>query len=393
MLQFHKHLIFLILLTLSASSTSLAVYAQEEEPNVGILRLERFTCPREVYPDTSFQVSVDVRYGLHGRPNNATIRAAIYSGYVNFSNPLWQSSPEIVSYGGDKIWNTTLRSPATEGDLKLTAWAFYLNQGSWDFFNNTDNGPSFLEVTIKIGKTANLDVDLRAPSIPVSVDNETIMTSTIGQAQMAFKVGSFHVISVPAFVDLQNETRLAFGGWSDGSNQTSRTVLLDGDLKLVGFYSKQYLLRVNSIVPDYAHSAWYDDGANLTLHVETSLAVGGVLGFLGLRYVFRGWSGDLISASPSPTLLMDRPKNVNADFTIDYTAMIIPVILVLGVLGGSILMILSRRRKPETASIEEQTSAADLTDVCDSCGEPVEADWTHCVHCGKELRASKTVQG
>jgi hypothetical protein len=374
-----------------ASSTTLAVWAQENEPNL-ILSLESFTAPRQVYPNTNFRVTVDVRYGLHGLPNNATIRAAIYSDDVNFSIPLWQSNPEVVSFGGDKLWNATLKSPAEEGNLKLTAWAFYLDKGSWKYFNETDNGPSYLQITVKIGKTANLNVDLKAPGVDIKVDNATIKTSAIGQAQMTLTVGSYHLISVPAVVDLQNNTRLAFGEWSDGSNQTAKTIMLDGDLNLVGFYSKQYLLHVNSIVPDYAHSAWYGDGTNLTLRVATSLPVGGILGFLGLRYVFRGWSGDLISTSPSTTLIMDRPKNVNADFFIDYTSIIIPVILVLGVLGGSILILLRRRRKPEAAAIEEQIAVTAGTEVCDSCGEPVEADWTHCIHCGKKLRSSETAQ-
>jgi len=35
--------------------------------------------PGEVAPNSTFQVTVGVEYGLHGRPDNATIRAAIYS--------------------------------------------------------------------------------------------------------------------------------------------------------------------------------------------------------------------------------------------------------------------------------------------------------------------------
>jgi hypothetical protein len=388
MRMLRSHATFTLLVILVASVTVSAVSA--EEPNV-FLRVESFQCPSIVFPDRSFQVGLVVRYGLHGEPNNATIRAAIYSGEVNFSNPLWQSDPESVSNGGDKVWNVTLVSPATEGDYKLTAWAFYLKQGSWQFLNDSINGPSYLQETIRVGKTANLDVDLGKPNVAVTFDNVTVETSRDGDAQLIILVGNNHIISVQPVVELHNSTRLVFSGWSDGSNQTQRIVTLHGDMKLIGSYRTQYLLSLNSIVPEYSKSDWYNAGANVSLRVDDSIPMGGLLGSLGARYVFRDWSGDLESSSTSVNVVMDKPKTLNANFVGDYTSLVVPIIVAVGLMGG-VLLVALRRRASRPVREEEAVSEVDEHKVCDSCGEPVEEDWVHCVHCGKALRSPEPVQ-
>jgi hypothetical protein len=384
---FMRRVILSIAVTVILSLSVVTVWAQMEEPAVGILRLESFKCPKQVFPGSDFQASIDVRYAVHG-PNNGTIRAAIYSGEVNFSSPLWQSTPQVVENGGDKVWNMTLKSPATEGDFKLTAWAFYLDKGTWSFYSNSTGGPSFLRVTVKISRTASLSVVLGIPDVVVSFDNASVKTSSNGYAQMTLLLGSSHVVSVPPLVEFQNSTRLVFGGWSDRSNVTQRTVLLGGDSKLVGSYVVQYLLRENSIISDYTHSSWYDAGANVSLHVDQSVG-----GFLGLRYVFKGWSGDLGSNSRSVSLIMDRPKVVSADFVVDYSTLVIPIIVMIGIVGG-ILLAIFMRRKSAQAPIEEDVPTEEVSSkFCDGCGEPVEEDWTHCIHCGRELRSPEPVEG
>jgi len=175
-------------------------------------------------------------------------------------------------------------------------------------------------------------------------------------------------------------------------NGTNRTLMLDGNSKLVGSYTTQYLLHVNSIVPTYSQTAWYNTGDNVSLRVARSLPVGGPLSFLGLRYEFKDWSGDLESGSSSINLTMDRPKALNANFVVDYTPLVLPAVLLLGILGGVVLVILRRKRTKSTPPEEQTADATAVPKFCESCGEPVEEDWTHCVHCGKTLRSPETVQ-
>jgi uncharacterized repeat protein (TIGR02543 family) len=337
-----------------------------------------------------------VRYGVHGEPNNATIRAAVYLGEVNFSSPLWQSESRSVSNGGDVVWNVTLLSPPAEGEYKLTAWVFYLEKGSWQFLNDSTS-PSYREATIRVGRSATLEVDLGRPNVAVAFDNVTVKTSINGDAQLQMVIGNKHVVSVPPVVELQNSTRLVFSGWSDGANQTQRTVTLHGDMKLNASYRTQYLLTVNSVVAGYSKSDWYNAGANVSLKVDDSIPMGSMLGSMGAQYVFRGWSGDLTSNSVSVTVVMDRPKTLTANFVADYTSLAIPAIVAVGLIGGVLLIALKRKQSapaPKDVSGEEEAvstneeetpTVAEEQRVCENCGEPVEKEWAHCIHCGKAL--------
>lgn len=205
-------------------------------------------------------------------------------------------------------------------------------------------------------------------------------------------MGAGYEISVAAILPFQNGTRLIFTGWQDGVNSTMRTLLLDGDTRLDGSYKVQYLLRINSIVPSYSSSDWYDSGTILTLHSQNVIPLGGPLSFLGLHYAFRGWSGDIASNEMSINLTLDRPKVVNADFVIDYTPLVIPLILVVGVLGGVALVLVSRRKGKRLVAEDVEVEASQR--VCEHCGEAVETDWTHCIKCGEALGpSSKPVEG
>lgn len=374
------------------SVLGLSVVAADEE-NVGLLRVVRVQHARQVAPSARFSMVIDVEYAIRF---NVTIKSSLFEGSPgNLGGELWHGDETVLSGGGDKLWSVNLTAPSSERtDWALTVFAYYFEDGKWKYFTDDYRGPGFAEITIKVARLARLEIDLGTSNVAVQVDGSTGKTSNLGTLALMLPVGMVHEITVPLVLPFDNSTRLVFTDWQDGTNDTKRTLILDGDTKIAGSYRTQYLLRVNSIVPDYSHSGWYNAGANVSLRVEGSIPTGGLLGFIGLRYVFRGWSGDLGSSSPSLNLTMDKPKIVNADFVVDYTQMVIPTILVIGILGGILLAIFSKRRKRELVSLQEQVSGEDVAPkVCDGCGEPIEEDWTHCVHCGKELGSSKSIQG
>ena len=356
-----------------------------EEPNVGILRVVSFVYPREVAPKSVFQVTVGVEYALHGRPDSATIRAAIYSGVVDFSDPLWQSNPEVVMRGGDKLWNATLVSPSAEGELKLTAYAFYLDEGTWNFFNNTMNGPSFSQAKIMIGKLANVSVSLGAPDIAVTFDDTVVMTSPGGDARMAMFVGRTHIVSVPSAVELQNSTRLIFEGWEDGGNQTQRTVMLNGDAELLGRYKLQYLLKVNYW--SSSTSDWYDAGSSVILQPPSDSRMNWPTQLFNVQENFAGWAGDVTSTTQEIRITMNRPLTVTAVYSLDYGSLIVPCILGVGLIG--VLTILLLQRKRIGATCDGLASQEDTNLQCSCCGQPVAAQWAHCVKCGADLHEHK----
>jgi hypothetical protein len=383
---------FLLTLLIAGPVLGLSVATAQEQVNVGVLKVERVKYPRQVAPSARFSLVIDVEYAIR---TNATAKVALFEGSrANTGVQLWNSDDTILAHGGDKLWAVNLTAPSSERpEWTLTVFAYYFQDGKWQYFTDDSQGPGFAEIKLKVASLATLQIDLGASDVQVQVDNITAKTSGLGTFALALPVGVIHGVSVPLIQQLENSTRLVFNGWQDGSNETKQALLLDGDTRIAGSYRTQYLLQVNSIVPEYSYSAWYDKGANVSLHVESSLPAGGVLRSLGLRYVFKAWSGDLGSSSPSLNLTIEKPMIVNADFTVDYTPLIIPLILLIGSVGGIVLAILGSRRTTRLTIAQEQVSEHLASSFCDGCGEPVEEDWTHCVHCGKKLPSPDSVEG
>jgi hypothetical protein len=114
---------------------------------------------------------------------------------------------------------------------------------------------------------------------------------------------------------------------------------------------------------------------------------------------------------------MDKPKVVNANFTPDLTPLVLPAIVIVGVVGGVALSLVRRRKGGKSPAEEEiveeaagseegavpaveeateedsvpkesQPSEKGPLKFCDGCGESIEENWTHCIHCGKALRGT-----
>jgi hypothetical protein len=332
---------------------------------------------------------LDVEYAIQGLPNNATIRGAIYSGSINSSSPLWESNPTSVSNGGDEVWSLTLTAPASEGFFNLTAYALFLDNGTWTYFTNPVNGPGFSQMTVKVGKTANLDINVGAPGIGVTVDGATEQTSSNGDASFAVAVASSPLVSVPPIVDLQNSTRIVFTQWGDAVTQPQRRVLIDGDISLTAYYRIQYLLTVNS---GSRSEEWYDKGANATITALTPAQLPWPLNMLGVTQTFQGWSGDIHSSLPTLNVTMDSPKTVTAEFNTDYRPLALPSILVLGIASAVISFVYIRRRSDNLgegfveAAPDELVPESNL--MCPSCGQETEQGWAHCIKCGTKLNTT-----
>jgi hypothetical protein len=367
------------------------VAAVGAEPNVGKLEVARVEHPSQVAPSAQFSLIIDVEYAIRF---NATVKSALFQGSEgNLSSELWHSDQLVLRGGGDKLWTVNLTAPSTEQNWVLTVFAYYFEDDKWQYYTDDYRGPGFAEVNIKVAKLATLEIDLGVPNVTVKVDNASDTTSNIGNVSVELLIGRVHEVSVPLFLPFENSTRLVFSMWEDGVNATQRSLLLEGESRLVGFYKMQYLLRVDSIVSDYSQSVWYDVEANASLRVESSVPMNGPLGFLGGRFVFTDWTGDIESRSTSINVTIDKPKVINANFVADYTSLVIPAVLAVGIIGGIVLVALRRRRTTKPGAVEEPAAGETAeAKVCDDCGEPVEEDWVYCVHCGKALRSPEPVQ-
>lgn len=369
----------LMLLILLLSLLPINIPAIAQSPNVGLLHVVRLQSPRQVPPGSVFTVKIDIEYAVR---QNATIRAAIFRG-VDQSEMIWQSDSLFVSGGGDKSWTINLTAPPTDGALQLSAYAYYRDGNQWLYLNDTTQGSSYKQITIRVSLNANLQIQLNAPEIQLTIGNLTERTSKSGDVTITLPIDRTYPISVPPIVQLQNSTRLVFGRWNDGSNQTRKVITLDGDIKLAGSYKTQYLLTLSSAVSDYSYARWYDADSKVTLQSKPTVQPGWPLEHLGLKYMFQGWSGDVASASPTINFTMNKPKTVNANFSIDLTPLILPTIISVGIAGGIILYIMKRKGARKSNSPDSEVAEPKVK--CKNCGEPSEEGWTHCIRCGTKL--------
>lgn len=382
MLKAHTRFMLTLLILLATLSIT-SVSAQS--PNVGRLRIARFQSPRQVAPNNVFMVSLDVEYAVR---ENATMRAAIYR--TADDSQLWQSEVTKIAGGGDRVWDIKLSTPPTETVMQLSAYAYFQENGVWKYYNDTLNGPGSRQISIKVAKNANMQIDLGVGGIQLTVGNLSEKTSPIGSMMITLPVGNSYTISLPQTVELGNSTRVVFQRWNDGNNQTQRPVLLDGDVKLVGSYRTQYQLRVASILSNYSYTRWVDAGSNVTLQAVNNATMGWPLAALDLKYTFTGWSGDVTSPSLGISFMMNSPKTINANFSIDYRPLVLPAIFAAGLLGAIVLALLRRRIGTRTQD-EPEAEPADPSLRCKNCDSEVEEDWEHCIKCGAKLGTSETV--
>ncbi len=365
--------LLILLVTLSLNITSLSA----QSPNVGRLRIARFQSPRQVAPNSLFLVSLDVEYAVR---ENATMRAAIFRTADN--SQLWQSDVTKIAGGGDKVWDIKLSAPPVETMMQLSAYAYFQDNGVWKYYNGTLNGPGSRQISIKVAKNANMQIDLGVGGVQFTVSNMPEKTSPEGSMVITLPVGDSYTISLPQSVELGNSTRVVFQRWNDGDNHTQRSVLLDGDVNLAGSYRTQYQLHVASILPNYSYTKWVDAGANVTLQAVSTASMGWSLGPLNLMYNFTGWSGDVNSQSLEIRFTMNSPKTVNANYSLDYRPLTLPTIFLAGILGTIILALL-RRKMGSGAHHEPEAEHAVLR--CKNCESEVEEDWKHCIQCGAKL--------
>lgn len=360
----------LFLISLSASVVS------AQETSIGRVRVASFVAPRQVAPNSHFMVTLDVEYEVR---TDVAIRALVSAETDKGSDLLWQSDDANVTGGGDRVWTVGLNAPSAEGTMMLSAYAYYLDNGRWTYYNDTVLGPGNVQVNVKVAKNASVQIELGWPGVQVMIDNQSATTSSAGQVSFNLPVAENYTLTVPAFVEFENSTRIIFKTWDDGSNQTHRNIDLVGDLRVVGFYKTQDLLRVTSIVPSYSWQEWYDTGSNVTIRAVNSPPAPWPLSSFGLTYCFVGWSGDVNSKLSEINFTMNSPKTVSADYSIDYSPLALPMILTVGVVGTMVLIVFRNRKGPQVG-LESNFQL-----WCKGCGEGVEGEWTHCIHCGARL--------
>ena len=236
-----------------------------------------------------------------------------------------------------------------------------------------------------MGRLPNLDVQLGVAGVPVTIGNSTLITSQNGDAQTNLFVGTKYNVSVADIVEYHNSTRVVFNGWKDSNSQNQRTLLIDGDVVLVGSYRTQYALQANLL--GSTRLEWYDAGSSAEMQAPSSIPMNWPLDLFGFKYNFMGWTGDVNSSSLKFDAAMNQPKTVSANYSPDFSPLILPIVITVVVVGSLAVLLLRPRHAPPDIPNESGAAKDSTVAGCSSCGEPVEKGWTFCNHCGSELAA------
>jgi hypothetical protein len=112
-------------------------------------------------------------------------------------------------------------------------------------------------------------------------------------------------------------------------------------------YVKQFLLKVDPSVAGNQTVKWIDAGSSVTVRTDALVQTG-----LGVRYYFSAWKGSIYDMNfPEASFVMDRPINMTAQWTVDYTLPILGSI-VAAISAGSLVLVVSRRTKQTKSKVD-----------------------------------------
>jgi len=201
-----------------------------------------------------------------------------------------------------------------------------------------------------------------------------------------------------AVIPSGSDTQYVFKTWLvDGIAKLGNpvTIVMDSPHTVTAEYKTQYRLTVNSPYGTTSGSGWYDAGSTAEFSVTSSVPETGIMGSLGVKYVFKNWTGDSSATSPGATILMDSPKTVTAVWAKDSTQFY----TLIGAIAGIIIilivvLIVVLRRKPKAPPAMYQAPSAPpppaqplekaVVKYCMHCGAELTPDATYCPKCGQQ---------
>jgi len=195
-----------------------------------------------------------------------------------------------------------------------------------------------------------------------------------------------------------SDTQYVFKTWLvDGTSKLGNpiTVVMDSPHTVTAEYKAQYKLTVNSQYGATSGSGWYDAGSTAEFSVTSSVPESGIMGSLGVKYLFKSWTGDSSATTPQATVLMNSPKTVTAVWTKDYTQFYTLVGAIAGiVIALIVVLIVVLRRKPKAppaayqapsvAPLPVQPLEKAIARYCMHCGAELTPDATYCRKCGQQ---------
>jgi len=166
--------------------------------------------------------------------------------------------------------------------------------------------------------------------------------------------GTTHTMQVTATISGNAGVRYAFQHWTDGSKDLSRSITITRHGDYSALFNTQYELKVISDFGNPQGSGWYNAGSKATFSVTSPSPESGLLGLLGGRFIFQGWTGYAVASSPTSTITMNGPKTVQAIWRTDNSQAYITIAVLIAAVAALIVLLL-RKRGHRTSETQEAT--------------------------------------
>jgi len=301
---------------------------------------------------TSSTVTFDITYS--GLNSSDLLVAAITDPTTsNFADGIAKSTPDqcislaTTQYVGKTLCAWQLSSDSGAENLTFNVQFPGTHIQSYGFAavaTILTNAGTFLAISkepfsITGGTTFELTVNTAYP-VALIIDGSNSISSPVELTPGP------HVVSVPAFVQVDNSSRLRFDHWEDGSTQPNRTLNIQSDTTIVASFVPQYLLSLNSSPVNATGAGWYDEGSSAQFSIPSSVPMPGFLGDIGARWAFKGWWTEneiRITTANSGMVSMYGARTLDAHWVPDYTIPTVALTTIVAIVVASVALITRRR--------------------------------------------------
>lgn len=303
----------------------------EPEP---LIEINDIILPEKVLQGQNFAVNISVVYSCEKR---TMCNLGIYD--YNIEKTM---DPRMFYLEGNGTEFIILSLQASsEKQLVFEALLRYWYLNGWVYQKESLRRPFSINVT----DSFQLTLLMPTPNITIKIDNEEIETDPLGTLKTSVKPGKY-LIEVPQKINSNNNTRLSFIGWSDGSKSNPRLTYVQHETNLTAEYEKEYYLNVNSSLGSTQGNGWYPSGSVATFSVPDSIYVTSILQIMPDKYSFMKWTGDSDATTSISKIVMTSPRTVEANWMLDETPRILILVSVIIILFDlAILGYIAKRRR------------------------------------------------
>lgn len=232
-----------------------------------------------------------------------------------------RASPNILFLGGGGDYNagavvTLEPAPQTWQDYTFLGWKV---DGRWSVESpptiRMDRAHTVEAVYDKTNVVGGLIIDTLPRVVEIAVDGTIYLPDEL-PLSFDWETGSKHVISIPASVPKDPQTRYVFDSWKDQDSKILRTITAGEEDDYIALYKTQHFLKTISDNGVVLGAGWHDAGAPVTFEIESEIVLDKK--DESIRYVFNSWDkGDYVN-SPQNSLDFVNPITVKANWDTEY---------------------------------------------------------------------------